>query len=72
VTKEVKELLGENETESVLQRLDQRTRGESKMAVAQTLDVNCSLVNNMEVVMEGGYRLLMWLGSWYEIRICRR
>ena len=42
------------------------------MTVAQTLDVVCSLVSSMEVVMEGAHRFIVWLDSWYEIRICRR
>jgi hypothetical protein len=53
-----KRLLGENEIESVLQRLDRLTGEESKMATAQTLDVVFGLVNNMEVVMEGAHQLL--------------
>lgn len=65
-------LLGEDEIESVLQRLDRLTGEESKVTVAQTLDVICGLVNNMEVVMEGTHHLLVWLGSWHEMRICRR
>lgn len=52
-------MLGENEIESVLQRLDRLTGEESKMTVAQTLDVVCGLVNNMEVVMEGTHGLLV-------------
>jgi hypothetical protein len=31
------------------------------MTVAQTLDVVYGLVNNMEVVMEGEHRLLVWM-----------
>jgi hypothetical protein len=52
-------LLGENEIESVLQRLDRLTGEESKMVVVQTLDVVYGLVNNMEVVMEGARRMLV-------------
>ena len=37
----------------MLQRLERLTIEESKMTVAQTLDVIYSLVNNMQVVMEG-------------------
>jgi hypothetical protein len=53
-----KRLLGENEIESVLQRLDRLTGEESKMATAQTLDVVYCLVNNMGTVMEGAHQLL--------------
>jgi hypothetical protein len=53
-----KRLLGENEIESVLQRLNRLTGEESKMATAQTLDVVYCLVNNMGTVMEGAHQLL--------------
>ena len=56
--KYAKKLLGENEIESVLQRLDRLTGEESKMAVAQTLDVVYGLVSTMEAVMEGTHRRL--------------
>jgi hypothetical protein len=51
--KYAKKLLGEKDIESVLLRLDRLTLEESKTTVAQTLDVVHSLVNNMQVVMEG-------------------
>ncbi len=51
-----KKLLGEKEIKSVLDRLDRLTLEESKMAVAQTYDVVCRLVNEMQVVMEGAHR----------------
>jgi hypothetical protein len=57
--KYAKKLLGENEIESVLQRLDRLTGEESKMVVVQTLDVVYGLVNNMEVVMEGARQMLV-------------
>jgi hypothetical protein len=53
-----KKLLGEKDIESILQRLDRLTLEESKVTVAQTLGVVYSLVNNMEVVMEGPHCLL--------------
>jgi hypothetical protein len=53
-----KKLLGEQDIESILARLDRLTLEESKIAVTQTLDVVHGLVNNMEVVMEGTHRLL--------------
>jgi hypothetical protein len=49
----VKKLLGENEVEAVLQRLDRLTQDEARMAAAQTLDVVYGLVQNMKVVMDG-------------------
>lgn len=62
-------MLGENEIESVLQRLDRLTGEESKMTVAQTLDVVCGLVNSMEVVMEGTHGFARVISSWCETRI---
>ena len=49
----VKKLLGENEVEAVLQRLDRLTQDEARTAAAQTLDVVCGLVQNMKMVMDG-------------------
>ena len=51
--KYAKKLFGEKEIESVLDRLDRLTDMESKMTVAQTYDVVCRLINEMQVVMEG-------------------
>jgi hypothetical protein len=48
-----KKLLGENEIEAVLQRLDRLTQDEARITVAQTLGVVHGLVGNMKVVMEG-------------------
>ena len=53
--KYAKMLLGKKDIESVLQRLDRLTLEESKMTVAQTLDVVYGLVNNIQVVMEGAH-----------------
>ena len=49
----VKELLGENEVEAVLQRLDRLTLSEARTTAAQTLEVVYGLVQNMRVVMDG-------------------
>ena len=53
--KYAKKFLGEKDIESVLLRLDRLTLEESKMTVAQTLDVVYGLGNNMQVVMEGAH-----------------
>ncbi|KAH9957508.1 hypothetical protein BC827DRAFT_653255 [Russula dissimulans] len=53
-----KKLLGENEVEVVLQRLDRLTLDEARMTATQTLEVVYGLVKNMKVVMDDG-RLLM-------------
>ena len=49
----MKKLLGENEVEAVLQRLDRLTHDEAQTTAVQTLEVVYSLVQNMKVVMEG-------------------
>ena len=56
-----KKLLGEEDIGQVLQRLDRLTLEESKVAIAQTLDVVHSLVNNMEVVMDG----ILWFPRYH-------
>ena len=48
-----KKLLGENEIETILRRLDRLTQDEARMTVAQTLGVIYGLVSNVKVVMEG-------------------
>ena len=53
VVKLVKKILGENQVESVLQRLDRLTLDEARIAATQTLDVVHGLVQNMRVVMNG-------------------
>ena len=49
-------LLGENDMEAVLQRLDRLTVEESKMTVLEILNVIHGLFNNMRVVMDGAHR----------------
>ena len=49
----VKKILGENDVESVLQRLDRLTLDEARITAMQTLDVVHGLVQNMRVVMNG-------------------
>jgi hypothetical protein len=48
-----KQLLGESEIETILQRLDRLTQNEARMTVTQTLGVVHGLVGNIKVVMEG-------------------
>ena len=45
--------LKDKDVESVLLRLDRLTFEESRMTVAQTLEVVYGLVNNLRVVMDG-------------------
>ena len=49
----VKKLLGENEVEAVLQRLDRLTEDEARTTAAHTLEVVYGLVQNMRVVIDG-------------------
>jgi hypothetical protein len=49
----VKKLLGENEVEAVLQRLDRLTADEARTTSAQTLEVVYGLVQNVKVVIDG-------------------
>lgn len=51
--KVVKQLLGENDTEAVLQRLDRLTPDEARTTVAQTLEVVHGLIQNIRVAMDG-------------------
>jgi hypothetical protein len=53
-----KKLLGENNVEAVLQRLDRLTQEEARTTAAQTLEVVYGLMKNMKVVMEGTNDLL--------------
>ena len=46
-------LLGENEVEAALQRLDRLTGDEARATAAQTLEVVYCLVQNMRSVMDG-------------------
>jgi hypothetical protein len=49
----VKKVLGENEVETVLCRLDRLTQDEVRATGAQTLEVVCGLVQHRKVVMDG-------------------
>ena len=48
-----KKLLGESEIEGVLQRLNQLTQEEARMASAETLGLVHGLVRNVKLIMEG-------------------
>ena len=47
-----KKLLGENDVEDILQRLDRLTHDEARTTAAQTLAVVCGLVENMKTAMD--------------------
>jgi len=53
VVKFVRKLLGDNEIEAVLQRLDRLTQDEARTTSAQTLEIVYGLIQNMRVVMDG-------------------
>jgi hypothetical protein len=54
----MKTLLGENEIEAALRRLERLTVEESRMAATQTLEAVCGVVQNMRVVMDGETTIL--------------
>jgi hypothetical protein len=56
-----KKLLGESETEAILQRLDRLTQEEARMTAAQTLEVVHGLFNNLKAVMDSTYLVPGWL-----------
>jgi hypothetical protein len=49
----IKKLVGENEVDAELRRLDRLTQYEARTASAQTLEVVFCLIRNMRVVMDG-------------------
>jgi len=49
----VKKILGENEIDAVLQRIDRLTVDEARATAAQTLEVVYGLVQNMRAVLDG-------------------
>ena len=53
-------LLGENDIDVVLQRLDRLTVKESKMTVQHIHYVICGLFNSMQVVMDGAHCLIIY------------
>jgi len=54
----MKKLLGENDVEAILQRLDRLTLDEARTTAAQNLQAVYGLVQNMRVVMDGEQVLL--------------
>ena len=55
-----KKLLGEKETEAVLERLDRLNHEEARTVAAQTLETVYGLVKNMKLVMDGAWRVLAY------------
>jgi hypothetical protein len=52
IEKYVKKLLGKNEIEDSLKRLDTLTQDEARMAIAEVLRVTHSVDNNVRVVLD--------------------
>ncbi len=50
-------LLGENDTEAVLQRLDRLNHEEARTTAAQTLEVVYGLMKNMKLVIDGAWHV---------------
>ena len=50
-------LLGEKETEAVLERLDRLNHEEARTVAAQTLEVVYGLVKKTKEVMDGSWRI---------------
>jgi len=48
-----KRLLGENDAEAVLRRLDRLTQEEARTTATQSLEVIYGLVKNLKVIMDG-------------------
>jgi hypothetical protein len=73
----VKKILGDNEVESVLQRLDRLTMDEARATATQTLEVVHDLVQNMRVVIDGeatlsGITFMRCLAFYFRLQgICR-
>lgn len=47
------QLMGDSETEAILQRLDRLSHEEAQVTMAHTLNVVHGLVNNLKVAMDG-------------------
>jgi len=58
--KYVKKLLGRNEVEDSLKRLDTLTQEEARMATAEILRVAHSVDDNVKVVLEGAQSVGFW------------
>ena len=67
----VKKVLGENEIEAILHRLDRLTQDEARATGAQTLEVVCSLVQHRKVVMDGEQTISHVLRSLMQVHISR-
>ncbi len=60
-----KKLLGENDTEKILDRLDRLSSEEAGRTVLPTLEVIYGLIHNLMLVMEGARPLFIQLYTRY-------
>ncbi|KAF8489191.1 hypothetical protein F5888DRAFT_1638733 [Russula emetica] len=56
----VKKLLGRNDIEDALKRLDTLTMEEARMAIAETLNVTHKMDDKMVVLVDGGRDMFFW------------
>jgi len=61
----VKKLLGRNEIEDSLKRLDTLTQEEARMATAEILRVAHDVRDNVKVVLEGAQSVGFWLSRLF-------
>ena len=61
----VKKLLGDDEIEAVLRRLDRLTQDEARTTAAQTLEIVHGLTQDMRVVMDGEQFQLCSSHTWH-------
>ena len=53
-------LLGRNDVEDSLKRLDTLTQEEARMAIAETLNVTHRVEDKVTVLVKGGKRAFVW------------
>jgi hypothetical protein len=56
----VNKLLGKNDIEDALKRLDTLTMEEARMAIAETLNVAHRVDDNVMVLIDGGHDPFFW------------
>ena len=56
----MKKLLGLNDIEDALKRLDTLTMEEARMAIAETLNVTHKMDDKVAVLVDGGRETLFW------------
>ena len=57
----MKKLLGKNDVEDALKRLDTLTMEEARMAIVETLKVTNRVDNKVTVLIDGGQNAFPWL-----------